>query len=358
MIDIEELKLKQANFESSKKEFNKEIIELEKLRKQFLRKFKLEELRDLPIDEYIVGKRNEDSFCYWLETKLMNLGKIKGGTTADKKFGIYFNKGENKYIWLTKKYGDTQEIAYKSILEEIIDLIEKGCKKDYEGIKQNKISPMFKGKILSTYYPESFLNIFSKNHLEYFLDIFGIEVNKDESEVDLRVKLLEIKNSDDVMKSWSNYEYAKFLYTEFGRPVNDTIKLIKKEQEDEVAKEIKNLNTSEKTNFLNDEIKKITSENLAPIEEKTSTNYFIKRNFRLYQLLKEKYNYKCQVCNFTFKKKDGSYYCEVCHIDPLASSRLDNEDNILVLCPNCHKKLDLGNEEVRSEILKIKNNNH
>ena len=67
--------------------------------------------------------------------------------------------------------------------------------------------------------------------------------------------------------------------------------------------------------------------------------------------VKEKAGYKCQACGFNFVKKDGSKYVEAAHIDPLSLSRLDTIENVVALCPNCHKKLDKGNEDARTEVL-------
>lgn len=54
---------------------------------------------------------------------------------------------------------------------------------DFEILKKNPISPMYKGKILSVYYPDDFLNIFSAKHLNYFINIFGLD-NDSKSELD------------------------------------------------------------------------------------------------------------------------------------------------------------------------------
>jgi len=78
----------------------------------------------------------------------------------------------------------------------------------------------------------------------------------------------------------------------------------------------------------------------------------VKRNHLLVKFIKEKADYKCQACGFTFIKKDGSRYVEVAHIRPLARSREDTSSNVVALCPNCHRKLDHGNDEAREEVLK------
>lgn len=48
------------------------------------------------------------------------------------------------------------------------------------------------------------------------------------------------------------------------------------------------------------------------------------------------YEGRCQLCSFTFLKRDRKPYYEVHHIDP---ERGDDPRNLLVLCANCHAKL-------------------
>lgn len=77
----------------------------------------------------------------------------------------------------------------------------------------------------------------------------------------------------------------------------------------------------------------------------------IKRNQTIVKNMKEKYSNKCQVCGFTFEKKNGGYYSEVAHIIPIESMALgvDTPSNLVVLCPNHHKMHDLGNLEIISK---------
>ena len=90
MIPLDDLRYLQVKFEGSRKDYLSEYNKLESLRKKFIRKFPMPNINKMTKREYVVGFGPEnESFCYWLETKLMPLGKIKGGTTADKKFGIY-----------------------------------------------------------------------------------------------------------------------------------------------------------------------------------------------------------------------------------------------------------------------------
>lgn len=69
-----------------------------------------------------------------------------------------------------------------------------------------------------------------------------------------------------------------------------------------------------------------------------------KRNRQLVAAMKSKYDNKCQICGFTFKMANGSYYSEAAHIIPISSGKegVDSPDNIWILCANHHKMLDTG----------------
>ena len=53
-------------------------------------------------------------------------------------------------------------------------------------------------------------------------------------------------------------------------------------------------------------------------------------------------NYTCQFCSTKIQKANGGFYIEACHITPKAEGGKDSLDNILILCPNCHKLFDYG----------------
>lgn len=69
-----------------------------------------------------------------------------------------------------------------------------------------------------------------------------------------------------------------------------------------------------------------------------------KRNRKLVDDMKDKYNNHCQICNFTFKTGTGKFYSEAAHIIPVSSGKegVDSPDNIWILCANHHKMLDFG----------------
>ena len=117
-------------------------------------------------------------------------------------FGKYGQDKTRKYRIGRKEYGKDEDIALKKILSAIVELLEN--KDDFEILKKNPISPMYKGKILSVYYPNDFPNIFSAKHLNYFINNLGLD-NDSKSELDKQALLLDFKNSDKVMKQCFNH---------------------------------------------------------------------------------------------------------------------------------------------------------
>ncbi|MCS7187284.1 MAG: HNH endonuclease [Armatimonadetes bacterium] len=54
-------------------------------------------------------------------------------------------------------------------------------------------------------------------------------------------------------------------------------------------------------------------------------------------LLKTVYEGHCQICGFTFRKRNGEPYFEVHHVDPEGGHQ---PQNLLVLCANCHAQME------------------
>jgi len=216
-VQISELREYQAEFEKYRAEISSENKEIFKLTKRFRKDYSLEKIKNLSLDEYVTGKQNPSTFCNRIENELNNWGNIHGSTA--KKFGIYFgvdgDDKEKKYRVGKLAFGASTFEAFDKVKQSIIQLLENH--NNVKVIKNNLISPMFKGKILSIYYPEDYLNIFSSSHLNYFINFLGIE-NISKSEIDKQVQLLNYKNKDSVMKEWSVFEFSKFLYHSFGKP--------------------------------------------------------------------------------------------------------------------------------------------
>ena len=63
----------------------------------------------------------------------------------------------------------------------------------------------------------------------------------------------------------------------------------------------------------------------------------IKRNPELPIILKELYQYKCQICEHDFEPKYGMPYSETHHVMWLSRGGVDHSNNMIVVCPNHHR---------------------
>jgi len=83
----------------------------------------------------------------------------------------------------------------------------------------------------------------------------------------------------------------------------------------------------------------------------------IVRDPELVRNLKALYENRCQLCDTTVELKTG-YYCEAHHVRPLGNPHNgpDTKSNLLVVCPNCHVKLDFA--AIQIETKKFRSNKH
>ena len=221
--------MNKQEFEEAKKTFDIKYWEKNykpqyELRNNFVKEFSPNKIATLPIDDFIEGKGNPNSFCNQLERRLDLLGRITNSTVH--KFGVYYDKYNKKYV-CTKRFSPTGNYkeAYKNIIESILSLLKAGKNKDLEAIVANPITTMFKGKILSTYYPEDYLNIFSGDHINHYLIKLDLDTKElmTKDPVYKRQALLDFKNSDKDMKNWSVNMFATFLWSQYPKaPAKDS----------------------------------------------------------------------------------------------------------------------------------------
>jgi predicted restriction endonuclease len=65
------------------------------------------------------------------------------------------------------------------------------------------------------------------------------------------------------------------------------------------------------------------------------------RSEKLSKQLKQLYFNTCQVCRTRVDIGSGEFYSETHHIQPRAEGGPDVQENMIVLCSNCHKMFDL-----------------
>ncbi|MHA1540677.1 MAG: HNH endonuclease [Alphaproteobacteria bacterium] len=98
---------------------------------------------------------------------------------------------------------------------------------------------------------------------------------------------------------------------------------------------------------------------LYPSEKEIKKIINAEKNYRtpkLYDAVKKLENNTCQICAEKIKLEDGKLYSEAHHIKPKKNRGLDIAENLIIVCPNCHKKLD--RLLMKIDINKLKHNNH
>ena len=205
--------------EIAKKTFNIQSIEENvkknmELREQFVNCFTLDKIKSMDINEYVIGVQNKESFCYWIERTLYELGSISG--QPSNKFGVWYSPLKKQYCF-ENRFGDNYKDAFKTLRTALLNLLKDGAKKDYTAIKNNPINSSIKAKILAMYYPDKYMNVYSLKHLDYYLTTLGLNT-KELMKSDVLYKreaLVDFKNEDDDMKNWSNYVFSIFLWAHY-----------------------------------------------------------------------------------------------------------------------------------------------
>ena len=185
-----------------------------KAREAFVQKFSPSKIASMKIEDYVIGRQSKTSFCYELERKLDQLGRITGQPSS--KFGIWYSPQINDYKY-DPRFGDNYKEAFQKFKTSITELLEAGIRHDYNDIIANPLNALIKGKILSVYYPDDYLNIFSREHLDYYLRSFDLDTAElmKQNVVYKRDALLAFKDNDKDMKKWSIDMFAVFLHSHY-----------------------------------------------------------------------------------------------------------------------------------------------
>lgn len=317
-------------FEESDEHINKVLA----LTRKFSGDFNRSVMRTLPLEKYAMGTGSHDNFCYRIERELLEMGDIRG-IAAIKKYGVWFDKKIGEYT-ATNKFGSDPGEAWEKVRAEIINLINAGESKDYNAIRKNNLAPLFRYKILAVYYPEKYLTLYSDNHLSYFCIKSGIVLNNGDDTITMQDKLLKWKDADKDMSEWSIIRFSRFLYHHFGYPPKDVLEWKPK---------------------YNDILKKAYAD-LKDFENKRPDTKVIEilkreRSDKVAAVVKARAHGICQLCGNSapFYSKSGDPYLECHHIVWIARHGADELDNAVALCPNCHRKMHILNNEKDIEYL-------
>ena len=212
-------------YSNNKKDIVKKLNEDNKFHKKFLSLFSKEKIAKMNIDKYVIGKKN-NSFCWWVEHKLSSLGDIRGGRlTAYSRFGLYFNKKINDYVFGSKKtkktkFGDNKEKIFKNIIQKILKLLNDLEEKKYDELINNELNPLFKNKLIYLYDSENWIPIYGDEDLNAILSKLEIPYNNDDDRINKRIKLFvffKSLNRSDI----TPLLFMKFIYSGYKNLIND-----------------------------------------------------------------------------------------------------------------------------------------
>lgn len=176
----------------------------------FQEEFKKDELKDITLDKYAFGNGENDSFCWWIEYGLYELG---GYTGHAGKFKIYWKKDINAYhkIGFIKDIENDDE-AMSMVAKQLDMVVHEQNLKEAAGMLSNS----FILKILHSYFPNKYFPINNEKCIDNALKIMG----KDYKGLSVFEKniLLQKSFQERIMKykaDITSIEFMRFLFSKF-----------------------------------------------------------------------------------------------------------------------------------------------
>ncbi len=181
-------------------------------REQFIEQFPLSVWPDLPLDRYALGLPNsQESLCYLLEFASVITGSIKGGSASKH---LIFMRQDGTGWAFPKKYASVEEAwdAIRRGFAEVVKLLAEQRWNEADEVEATWEASAVRTKLAWMYFPDQLLPIYSFRHLDYFIDIFGLDSNVDGT-INKNRLLFEDLTSRDIFKGWSPLEIMYFLYS-------------------------------------------------------------------------------------------------------------------------------------------------
>ncbi len=194
----------------------------EKKRQEFIERFPLDSLSEMPVHEY-ADTSTRDAFIYWLEHKEV-LGGIGGGNAS--KFGIY-RSGNGQYCMgaAAKKKelaGDELETEYGKLRDQIVTNLRLAAEDRIQEMTFTnlKLWPMVMLKILNIYYPEKFFNVYARKVLDPLAEDLQLPPGllKERPRNYILLQYLEYKRLREIepFKDWDYVTLSEFIWKRYG----------------------------------------------------------------------------------------------------------------------------------------------
>lgn len=189
---------------------------------EFLKTWPIERLRTMSIEEY-TNLNKSDSFCYWLEQRTNILGGITGGSSF--KFGIYKRTNQSnesptpntisdgEYAW-HEKYGTDRDVAFKTIREIIVSIVNCSLQKKYNEIESIDFGSATKWKIAFLYSDYDIVNTFKKSSIFSILDYLGATYTVNDTRYELSQKILSFKKPEQDFFEFNGQFWQQILISQ------------------------------------------------------------------------------------------------------------------------------------------------
>lgn len=190
---------------------------------KFLNKFSLEFIRQMDIDDYVLGKDSQKrgTFCYYFEYVLGIYGATSGRTTAPQKYGIHWDNEQKKYSFGGKKvkntkFGSDPSTIFENIKKSLISLINDTIANNQDGIIKNILNPQFKNKVSFLYSTNTQIPIYSDDDLNLILPALNIPFSVNADRFIKRQKLYNFYLDNGLNEIISPLMFMLFIYSYFG----------------------------------------------------------------------------------------------------------------------------------------------
>jgi hypothetical protein len=212
----EELITKAKEYEKTKRtDIEKALGKLKKFLKAYPFRDQPDDIDLLLTADKIYNPGDKNTFLYWIEFGLRDLGHIRVGSA------LYAENARDN----PEKFKELLRIAVNASLSA-----SQKIDAHWEDIKGFGGDKTIAKKIVFCYYPEMFLPVFKTDDLEHFAN--NLHINFQKEAYDLYGKsyeilttgqkfeilnrvLIEIKNNTTEFKKWENILFTRFLYDQF-----------------------------------------------------------------------------------------------------------------------------------------------
>ncbi|MBY0336475.1 MAG: AAA family ATPase [Acetobacteraceae bacterium] len=180
---------------------------------EFRRRFPPGRLASMTLDEYAMGRGDQDNLSWWLERGLQRLGKFSPGSAL--RHLIYLQKGGALYLAPQLRHLTVDEAVAEVAgwHAEAVDAAARdpdGVDLDARGVPARFL------KLANSYFPDSFLPVNSRQHLERFLIDFGVAEAEIPSGSAQRNRLLRrLYEAIARPRGLGPWDFVRILYSRF-----------------------------------------------------------------------------------------------------------------------------------------------